>query len=245
LWHDFTNFSGSMLALPIALYGTFIGTTLLGVWLFYRAANHSKRVLMGLAGWLLLQSVLALTGFYTVAESRPPRLLLALLPPLLVIAGLFNTAAGRRFVDGLRLDRLTLLHVIRVPVEGVLLWLFLHQAVPQLMTFEGRNFDVLSGLSAPVVYYLAFRRQQVGWRGVLAWNVGCLLLLLNIVVNAVLAAPTMVQQFAFDQPNVAILYFPFIALPSCLVPLVALAHLAAIRRLVRGRGAAAGLTHQN
>lgn len=227
-----------MLALPIALYGTFIGTTLLGVWLFYRAANNSKRVLVVLAGWLLLQSVLALTGFYPVAESRPPRLLLALLPPLLVIAGLFNTAAGRRFLDGLRLDRLTLLHLIRVPVEAVLLWLFLHQAVPQLMTFEGRNFDVLSGLSAPVVYYVAFRSQQLGWRGLLAWNVSCLLLLLNIVVNAVLSAPTVVQQFAFDQPNVAILYFPFIALPSCLVPLVALSHLAAIRRLVRGRGAA-------
>ena len=224
--------------LPLALYGTFIGTTLLGVWLFYRAAHHSGRVLGLLAGWLLLQSLLALGGFYTVASSRPPRLLLALLPPLLVVAALFNTVAGRRFLDGLRLDRLTLVHAVRVPVELVLLWLFLHKAVPRLMTFEGRNYDVLSGLSAPVVYYLVFRSRQLGWRGLLAWNIGCLLLLLNIVVNAVLAAPTVVQQFAFDQPNVAILYFPFIALPSCLVPLVALSHLAAIRRLLRGRAAA-------
>lgn len=53
-----------------------------------------------------------------------------------------------------------------------------------------------------------------------------------------LAAPTVVQQFAFDQPNVAILHFPFIALPGCLVPLVALSHLAAIRRLLRDRAAA-------
>ena len=224
-----------MTSLPLALYGTFIGTTLLGIWLFYRAANSSGRVLGGLVGWLLVQSFIALSGFYTVAASRPPRLLLALLPPLLVIVGLFNTAAGRRFLDGLRLDRLTLVHVVRVPVELVLFWLFLHKAVPQLMTFEGRNYDVLSGLSAPVVYYLAFRGRQLGWRGLLAWNVICLGLLLNIVVNAVLSAPTVVQQFAFDQPNVAILYFPFIALPSCLVPLVALAHLAAIRRLLRGR----------
>jgi hypothetical protein len=224
--------------LPTALYGAFIGTTLLGIWLFYRAANHSGRVLGLLAGWLLLQSLLALSGFYLVASSRPPRLLLALLPPMLVIATLFNTAAGRRFLDGLRLDQLTLVHALRVPVELVLLWLFLQRAVPQLMTFEGRNYDVLSGLSAPVVYYLAFQRQRLGWRGLLAWNIGCLLLLLNIVVNAVLSAPTVGQQFAFDQPNVAIQYFPFIALPSCLVPLVALAHLAAIRRLLHAREAA-------
>ncbi|WP_382313212.1 hypothetical protein [Hymenobacter bucti] len=233
-----TNPFSAMPTLPNVLYLSFIATTLLGGWLFYRAANSSGRVLGVLGLWLLVQSLLALSGFYTVAASRPPRLLLALLPPLLVIAALFNTEAGRRFLDGLRLDRLTLVHLLRVPVELVLFWLFLHKAVPQLMTFEGRNYDVLSGLSAPVVYYLAFRGRQMGWRGLLAWNIGCLLLLLNIVVNAVLSAPTVVQQFAFDQPNVAILYFPFIALPSCLVPLVALAHLAAIRRLVRERAAA-------
>jgi hypothetical protein len=39
------------------------------------------------------------------------------------------------------------------------------------------------------------------------------------------------QQFAFDQPNIAVLYFPFIWLPSCVVPLVLLSHLAAIRQL--------------
>lgn len=230
-----------MLPLPILLPISFGGVTLLAVWLFYRAAHSSRRVLGLLAGWLLLQSLVALNGFYTVAGSRPPRLLLALLPPLLAIAALFGTAAGRRFLDGLRLDWLTLVHVVRVPVELVLFWLFLHRAVPQLMTFEGRNWDVLSGLSAPVVYYLVFQGRQLGWRALLAWNVVCLGLLLNIVVNAVLAAPTVVQQFAFDQPNIAILHFPFVALPSCVVPLVALAHLAAIRQLLRGRGAAVQL----
>ena len=46
------------------------------------------------------------------------------------------------------------------------------------------------------------------------------------------------QQFAFSQPNIAILYFPFSLLPACVVPLVALAHLVAIRRLLREHGAA-------
>ena len=227
-----------MLHVPILLTLSFVGTTLLAVWLFYRATNSSGRVLVLLGLWLLLQSLLAMGGFYTVADSRPPRLLLALLPPLLAIAAVFNTTAGRRFLDGLQLDRLTLVHTVRIPVELVLFWLFQHRAIPELMTFEGRNWDVLSGLSAPIVYYLIFRGRQLSWRSLLAWNCLCLLLLLNIVINAVLSAPTVVQQFAFDQPNVAILYFPFIALPSCVVPLVALAHLVAIRRLLRGREAA-------
>ncbi len=227
-----------MLHVPILLTLSFVGTTLLSVWLFYRAANNSGRVLVLLGLWLLLQSLLALGSFYIVADSRPPRLLLALLPPMVVILVLFNTTVGRRFLDGLQLDRLTLVHTVRIPVELTLFWLFLHRAIPELMTFEGRNWDVLSGLSAPIIYYLVFRGRQLGWRSLLVWNCLCLLLLLNIVVNAVLSAPTVVQQFAFNQPNVAILYFPFIALPSCIVPLVALAHLAAIRRLLHGREAA-------
>jgi hypothetical protein len=65
----------------------------------------------------------------------------------------------------------------------------------------------------------------------LLWNLVCLGLLLNIILNAVLSAPVPFQKFAFDQPNIAVLYFPFVWLPSCVVPLVLLSHLAAIRKL--------------
>lgn len=100
------------------------------------------------------------------------------------------------------------------------------------MTFEGRNWDVLAGLTAPIVYHFAFVAKRLGPRGPLAWNVVCLGSLLNIVVTAVLSAPLPTQRFAFEQPNVAILHFPFAFLPGCVVPLVLLAHLAAIRQLV-------------
>jgi hypothetical protein len=174
----------------------------------------------------------ALSGFYTISNTLPPRLALLLGPPLLLLAALFATAPGRRYLDGMRLEVLTLLHVVRIPVELVLLGLYLQKAVPQLMTFEGRNWDILAGLTAPVVWYFAFRRQQLGRCGLLLWNGLGLISLLNIVANALLSAPTPLQQFAFEQPNVAILHFPFVWLPGCVVPLVLLAHLVAIRRLL-------------
>ena len=220
-----------METLPLVLTLTFITTTALAVGLFYVAARRDWRVLAGLGAWLLLQGAVGLSGFYTITNTLPPRLALLLGPPLLLIGLLLATRAGRRWLDGLRLEVLTLLHVVRVLVELVLFGLYLHHAVPQLMTFEGRNWDVLAGLTAPVVYWLAFRRRQMGRRGLLLWNGLGLLSLLNIVGNAVLAVPTPLQQFGFEQPNVAILHFPFVWLPGVVVPLVLLAHLAAIRRL--------------
>jgi hypothetical protein len=135
----------------------------------------------------------------------------------------------------MNIQALTILHVVRVPVELVILGLFLIKAVPQLMTFEGRNFDILSGLSAPVIYYFAFIRKQMNGKLLLIWNFVCLGLLINIVANAILSAPFTFQKFAFDQPNIAILYFPYVLLPGCIVPLVLLSHLASIRQLILGR----------
>lgn len=101
-----------------------------------------------------------------------------------------------------------------------------------LQTFEGRNFDIISGLTAPAIFYFGFIKNQIDKKLILVWNFICLGLLINIVVNAVLSAPFPFQKFAFDQPNIAVLYFPFNWLPSCVVPLVLLSHLATIRQLL-------------
>ena len=225
---------------PLSLGFAFALTTALTLWLFYRAARPAGRTLSGWLAWLALQAGLGLSGFYAApAGTGPPRLPLLLGPPLGWIVGRLLTARGRAWLDGLRLPALTLLHIVRVPVELVLLALYHYGAVPRLMTFEGRNWDVLAGLSAPLVYYLVFRRRALGPRFLLAWNVLSLLSLLNIVITALLSAPSSVQRFAFDQPNVAIQHFPYVWLPAVVVPLVLLAHLAAIRQLLRGAAAEA------
>jgi len=207
-------------------------TTMLTAGLFYKAAANSKPVLLIFIIWLALQAFIALSGFYIITDTIPPRFLLLVLPPFLVITGLFASSKGRKFMDDLNLKTLILLHTIRIPVKIVLFFLFTYKTVPELMTFEGRNFDILSGITAPVIFYFAFIRQQLNRQILLIWNFICLGLLVNIITNAILSAPFPFQQFAFDQPNIAVLYFPFIWLPCCVVPLVLLSHLAAIRQLL-------------
>jgi hypothetical protein len=211
-------------------------TTLLTAGVFYKAANSSKTTVVILISWLAIQAVIGLSGFYTVTETIPPRFLLLVLPPLLLITVLFTTSKGRHYIDSLNIKTLTIIHIIRIPVEAVLFWLFVNKAVPELMTFEGRNFDILSGLTAPAVFYFGFIKKRMGRKLMLLWNFICLGLLINIVVNAVLSAPFPFQQFAFDQPNIAVLYFPFNWLPACVVPLVLFSHLATIRQLLNDGG---------
>ena len=162
----------------------------------------------------------------------PPRFIFLVLPPLITIIILFSTAKGRRFVDGLNSKQLVWLHTVRIPVELVLYWLFVGKQVPQLVTFEGSNFDILSGITAAPVAWFGYHKKAFPRWLLLLWNFICLLLLLNVVVHAILSAPFPFQVFGFDQPMLAVLYFPYVLLPGFIVPLVLLSHLVCIWQLV-------------
>jgi len=219
--------------LPVFISTLFILTTAITVFLFYRASHNSIATLIVLLTWLAQQAIVSATGFYTVTNALPPRFLLLVLPPVLLIILIFILPQGRRYVDSLDIRKLTLLHTVRVLVELVLYWLYIQKTIPGLMTFEGWNFDVFSGLSAPVVFYYGFVKKRIGRKGLLVWNFVSLALLINVVLIAMLSAPLPFQQLAFDQPNVALFYFPFVWLPCVVVPIVLFAHLVTIRQLIR------------
>ena len=219
--------------LPLYINFGFVIITLLTVWLFYKATNFSKLVLLIIAAWLIVQSIVSLTGFYTITKTIPPRFLLLVLPPVFFIILLFTTNKGRMFIDRLDVKTLTVLHTVRIPVELILFTLFVNKTIPEIMTFEGRNFDILSGITAPFIYYFGFVKKMLDKKFIIAWNFICLALLINIVTIAVLSAPFTFQKLAFDQPNVAVLYFPFVWLPCCIVPIVLLSHLVSIRQLFK------------
>ncbi|HEV3224119.1 MAG TPA: hypothetical protein VGZ90_14630 [Puia sp.] len=217
--------------LPLYTIVVFIVTTGFTIFLFYRASNYSFTVFLIVSFWLVLQVILPLTGFYQITDTIPPREMLFILPPLLFIIILFLSPGGRRFIDQLDPGTLTLLHTVRIPVEFVLYWLYLDKQVPKLMTFVGGNYDIISGMAAPIVFYFGFVKKLIGRRIILLWNLVCLILLFLVVRHAILSVPSPFQKFGFDQPNIAILHFPYTWLPSFIVPMVLFSHLAMIRRL--------------
>ena len=219
--------------LPFYIQLIFVLSTFLTIYLFYLASIKNLKLLLIITAWMLIISAVALTGFFKVTNSIPPRLLFLIALPMVGIAIVFFTEKGRRLIENVDVKALTILHSIRIAIEMVLFWLFVHKTMPQLMTFEGKNFDLFSGLTAPLVYYFGFVRNKLGAKTILAWNFVCLAILLFTVSNAILSAPTPFQKFAFDQPTIAVLYFPFVWLPGVVVPLVIFSHLIAIRSLMK------------
>ena len=211
----------------------FILITALSIWLFYQALGRSSRFLLTALIWSLCLSFLAIQGFFLETDTIPPRIMLAVLPTL---AYVMYTLVKH---DLAKINPLYLLgiHSIRIPVELTLYGLFLASLIPEIMTFSGWNLDILVGISAVLILVYQWRTGKHLSRNVLiVWNVLGLGFLLTIVGIAILSAPLPFQQLAFEQPNVAVLRFPYVLLPGVVVPLVLLSHLLSLKYVLRLRG---------
>lgn len=229
--------------LPLYIPISFVLTCLATLFLFFRILQDATletvrknkiKIIGGIVSWIFLQGVISFNDLYfSSINTLPPKIFLfGILPCIVFMIWLFNNSAGKAFIDSLPLERITFLNVVRIPIELVLLWLFLENTIPKIMTFEGLNFDILAGISAVFVTFIGFRQGKLNKRVFLVWNIVSLLLLINIIVLAFLSTPSPIQKFGFEQPNIALLKFPFAWLPTFIVPVVLFGHFVSIRRLL-------------
>lgn len=205
---------------------------LAGVLLIQAAPLHKQWVTRILGFLILAQSGAAFSGFYLQTQTLPPRFTLVILPSVIIIVGLFTFKKGKEFLDSLDLRFLLMIHFLRIPVEWCLYDLYQQAMIPEIMTFEGRNFDIFIGLSALVVYLVTYIFKRYNRIFLIVWNVIGIVFLINILMHGILSVESPLQQFGFDQPNRAVLEYPFVLLPAIIVPLVMLSHLATLRKLI-------------
>jgi hypothetical protein len=200
-------------------------------------SSSARTFLFVLPLWIIFQCVLSISGFYLVTDSVPPRLILFGVLPALVFV-VFSVAAFRKsLIPRLPIKPLTLTHVVRIPVELVLYWLFVARLVPREMTFAGWNFDIISGVLAIAAYIAVYQFGIASKPTLAAFNIAGLLLLFNIVAIAIMAVPSPLQQLAFDQPNRAVLMFPYALLATVVVPIVLFSHIASLVKICQGTDA--------
>lgn len=184
-----------------------------------------------LLAWLVLLGILSSRGFFSDFSRLPPRLIISLLTPLPFVLLFTRAKSGKQFLLNIRPEYVIYLQSFRILVE-IALWLGVrHGSLPVQMSFEGRNFDILAGLLAfPVGYYCFVKKS---WPPVVAllYNIGGLILLLNIVTITALSLPTPLRVFHNEPDSSLVTTFPFIYLPGLLVPLAYTLHIISLGQL--------------
>jgi hypothetical protein len=218
--------------LPPWIDTLFILIVIVTIVLFYFSNGKPKLATLLIIAWSLIQSGLAYTNFYQVLDSTPPRFAFVMIPIGILFIFALLPKQINRMIEKRNSILSTFLHTIRIPMEIVLFYLFTYKMLPELMTFEGRNFDILVGLSAPIIGFMMIR-QKISKQGLLIWNIIGLCFISFIFVNGLLSAELPFQQFGFDQPNRAVTFFPYILLPAVVVPIVMYTHITDIIKLIR------------
>ena len=118
----------------------------------------------------------------------------------------------------------------RLPVAVFLLGMYQAGQAPVQMTYEGLNFDIFVGLTAPAMAWLVWRGKVRAY-AIWAWNAFGLVLLAEAVIIAALSMPTEFRVFTNEPASTFATYAPYIWLPTVLAPAALLGHLLVLRWL--------------
>jgi hypothetical protein len=183
-----------------------------------------------LIGWAVIVSAFSISGIFGKFEIFPFNVGPFLLIPFITIIIFTFSRSLKEVLPHIAPERIIRLQVFRAFVEILLWMLFIQNLMPVQMSFEGRNFDILAGLSAPLVAFL-ISRNKISKPVLIIWNLACLGLLINIVVVAVLSMPTPFRYFMNEPSNTIVAIFPITWLPTFLVPLAYMLHFISLRQL--------------
>lgn len=195
----------------------------------WRSSLVALAVAVGVSLWM--------AGTYIAAAARwlhfppgPPTMMVVFALLTILSVGLGLSPVGRRLAAGLPLAVLVGVQGFRLPLELMMHRAYDYGLMPRVMSYSGLNFDIVTGTTAIIVAVL-LALGRVGPRTVRAWNVMGTLLLINIIVIALLAAPTPWRVFREPPANVWVTTAPYIWLPAVMVAFAILGHLLIYRAL--------------
>ena len=176
--------------------------------------------------WLLYAGILGARGI--IAAHVPPGPAFLLIPFFVFMAAfLVRRPSVKVFASTIPATLLIGLQVFRVLVEFVLHGLYQNRLIPRMLTFEGANFDILIGFSAPVIAWL-YASGRINAAAVKLWSWAGIAMLANVMIRFVL---TFTGTIRTEIPNTGIGMFPFTFLPGFLAPLALSLHVLVLRSL--------------
>ena len=182
-----------------------------------------------LGAWLLLSKTLADSNFFFDWTATPPRILFLPLTCLLTLIILNRFSKFKELILSIPLWLPILIQSFRILVEASLWQLHRDGLIPIQMTFDGRNFDIFIGVTAPVLAFLVFRK-MISSSVILVWNFVGLGLLINVMGTAATSIPGRLHLDWPGEPLTLIGGFPYVWIPGFLAPFAVALHVISIRQ---------------
>jgi hypothetical protein len=189
-------------------------------------------IIVALVGWVVFVATWSFSGMLGDFSLFPLNMGPILVIPLIGTLVFTFSKTFTEVLSHIPQHRLAYLQSFRIFVEILIWMLFVDNLLPVQMTFEGRNFDVISGITGIIIGYLS-SRGKLSRTMLIIWNIACLGLLINIVTIAILSMPVPFRVFMNEPSNTVVGQFPISLLPAMLVPLAYMLHFFSLRKLFK------------
>jgi hypothetical protein len=196
--------------------------------------THARRIRLavGLGLWFVAVALLAAAQVFHYQHSLGvPGLGLAVVLPIVVLAVLtLRQPALRRALDSVPLSLLIGVNVLRV-VGVVFILLYFAGRLPAPFAPSAGWGDIITGVAAVPVAWLAHRYGLRARSAILAWNIFGLADLVAAIGLGVISSPGPLHLIAPDPGTAMMSTLPWMLIPAFHVPLHAATHLAVFYRL--------------
>ena len=191
-------------------------------------------LILGLFAWLAVAIGLGLGGFYVASRNAVPTIEFGILVPLVVAVSAYLISPGiRQLVRSVPQKWLIAVQLYRIG-GAVFLALWGAGLLPGIFAWPAAAGDILVGLLALLV---GLTHARLSRRIVLWWNMLGLCDLALALTLGFITTPSRFQLLVLDAPNILVTQYPLVLIPTFVVPLSILLHLASLVRLSAERRA--------
>lgn len=224
----------SFIIIPVLLVAALIAGVYVASRRLRESPDERRRALIvtvgGAAVWMIATWINAARGTFRLwTEFTPPPFAYLVGGIIILAIAIASGSYGRRLAIGLPLWVLVGIQGFRLPLEVAMHAMYERGVMPVQMSYSGRNFDIVTGITALVVAALV-RWGRAGRGLVLAWNILGLALLVNIMILGIISTPR-IQYFGPRATNFFVAYPPFVWLPGIMVLAALAGHLLVFRAL--------------
>jgi len=193
-----------------------------------------KKVLLVL-GLLLWQCYIFGLGQTDLLSSLdlPPRFAIFLIAPAFIFTAIFiYTNRNNSWLDCIPQSWLIYFQSFRILVETLFVLSIAEGVLHPNVTIEGYNFDMIMGVTAPIIAFLAFEMRILSKKNVILWNYIGLAVLASVIF--VFTTTVFFPQFYGSSENlmsVTFTSYPYTLVTGFLMPVAVFIHVLSIVQL--------------
>ena len=196
--------------------------------------KHTLKAPLLLGSWLFYVYLVSTLGLLQGFELPPRVLIFFFIPTLVGITFFIRKYRNHSLMNALPKSWAIYFQSFRIFVELIIWKTYLAGTFPVSMSFEGYNYEILVGLSAPIIAYLVFNRKILSEKIAIAWNfVG--LFVLSIIIGIAVTSAYFPQLWGASNSLIGIEFglFPYTLLAGFLAPMAIFMHILSLSQLFK------------